>query len=290
MTRPRAPGAASEYSRRIIQHLLGTSGARQMLTVIAVLVSLGWFTDSLFEWLTDLDRHLAGLQVANWWPLHRIIGSGLFILMVLLLGITARQARHRYRPRVASDYQPAQARALILYLSALRPETMLSEQDIASLSGLDNFRQRFGDISWRMPIEAIAHHRPRLQRVIVISSSGEHGSRRQFARFQQLCQQLFATPADAIHDLGELDSTWGHGLDFNDVERLTAATDDAHRLLEQRRLSSSDILIDITGGQATNSIAGCAVALASGRTIQYVSCDRQRSHYQVIAYDITWDQ
>lgn len=93
-----------------------------------------------------------------------------------------------------------------------------------------------------------------------------------------------------MDDISALNNSWTGGIDFNDVERLTHATDDAHYLLEKAGLRQRDILIDVTGGQKTNSIAGAAVALAEGRTIQYVAYEREQQSYQIIAYDVTYDQ
>lgn len=287
MTHPRAPGAAQEQARRIIDHLLGSNRPGRILLVIATLVSLGWFTDSLFEWLADLDRWTQGEAINNWWPLHRVIGVASFISIVAALWISAKGARKRYRPRVACEPDPPKAKALILYLSTLRDPAQRKQTD--AITGIDDFRTRLGGTAWRMPIEAIAHHLPRLQRVIIISSSGKHGSHCQYQQFKQLCGRLFSD-GPRIDDLAELDSSWTAGIDFNDVERLTAATDDAHRLLEQSGLRQHDILIDVTGGQKTNSIAGAAVALAEGRAIQYVSHQRDTDSYKVVVYDVTWDQ
>ena len=287
MSHLRAPGAAQEQSRRVIDHLLGSSRPGRVLLVIATLVSLGWFSDSLFEWLTDLDHWCQGNTVADWWPLHRLIGVFTFITIITALWANAAGARKRYRPRIASDPQPAAVKALVLYLSAL--PSPLADNDLTPPTNLQQFRERQGDTSWRMPVEAIAHHLPRLQRVVLISSSGKHGSHAQGARFKQLCNQLFGN-ALQVDDIAALDNSWSGGIDFNDVERLTHATDDAHRLLEQGGLNPRDILIDVTGGQKTNSIAGAAVALAEGRTIQYVAFDRDQHSYRVIAYDVTYDR
>ena len=289
MTQPRAPGAASEQSRRIISHLLGSTQPLRIALVILTLISLGWFTDSLFEWLADIGKWIDGGQINNWRPWHRIFGVSFFIVLMLWLWGLARGASKRYRPRVAKDPSPAPVKTLILYLSALRPEQLPDSDAINALADLNAFRDRLGDTAWRMPIEAIAHHQPRLQRVILISSSGKHGSHQQTRQFTHLCQRLFGDTA-TIDDLARLNNTWTAGIDFNDVERLTAATDDAHRLLERAGHSDHDILIDVTGGQKTNSIAGAAVALAEGRAIQYVACDRASNSYQVIVYDVTWDQ
>lgn len=191
MPQLRAPGAAQEQARRLLLGVFDSTRPGRILLVIALLVSLGWFTDSLFELLLDLDSWRNGAAIENWWPLHRVLGAGSFVTIILGLWLYAALARKRYRPRVASDYQPAAVRGLVLYLSALRPSP--SKDDIATLSDMEGFKSALGGGPWRMPIEAIKHHLPRLQRVIVISSNGKDGSHAQSAQFKQLCGQLFGT-------------------------------------------------------------------------------------------------
>ncbi len=179
-------------------------------------------------------------------------------------------------------------------LSALRKTLQLDQQAeieeaLPGLDGLDTFRERFGGLAWRMPIEAIAYHCPRLEWVIVISSKGKGGSRVQFKLFKALCGQLFAGHKPRILDLADTDSTYTAGLDFDDVDQLSTATDGAFQHLQEKGLPASDILIDVTGGQKTNSIAGAAVALAEGRHIQYVGYNSQTKTYPVRVYDVTYD-
>ena len=291
MNRGKAPGARQEQARRILLHLLGGGDLRALVLVVAVLVSMGWLTDSLFEWMSDVGDYLHGRPVADWFPLHRLVSVGSFGLLLGWLLVLAAGARKRYRPRVGKDEQPAQARGLILFLSSLivdeskqldQPKAL--REKLKQLDGIEAFRAHFGRLNWRMPLEAIAYHLPRLDHVIVICSQGELGSAKQLPLFRELCGRVFAAERFHLKDAGELDSRFGHGLSFEDVDTVSRATDHAFQWLLDQGIAVSDILIDITGGQKPNAAAATAVALAEGRRIEYVTFD-----YRVTVYDVTYD-
>jgi hypothetical protein len=284
MSRVRAPGAAHQQALHVVTHLLGSGRLPTILSVVLVLMVIGWGGDSLFEWLTDLDAWLAGGVVKDWWPWHRLIAVGFMAGTIGVVTWLARKAEAHFRPRVLVDAKPAQAEGLILYLSALRVSDLDQlEAAQSSLDGLTAFRRDLGNLNWRMPVEAIAYHLPRLRQVVVISSAHAQGSRKQVPVFKDLVGRLFPGVDLRLRDIAELDSRYEPGLDFNDVEKVAAATDDAYVHLRDTGMRADQILIDITGGLKTNSIAGAAVALAEGRRIQYVS-----NGYQVLAYDVTY--
>lgn len=51
----------------------------------------------------------------------------------------------------------------------------------------------------------------------------------------------------------------------------------------EEKISEEDIIIDVTGGQKTTSIAGALVTLNSQVTFQYVQTNEP---YNVVAYDV----
>jgi len=298
MSRARAPGASQELASRVVRHLLGSGDLRVIAGVVALLVGLGWFTDSLFEWLTDFGTWLGGGTVTTWWPVHRVLAVGFFVLELLALALLARGARKRYRPRVATDPEPTPVRGLILFLSNLRR----SDADelaagLTAIADLDGFRARFGALNWRMPLEAIAYHRARLHEVTLICSRDETGSdgtsvpgsAAQWPLFRDLAGRLFPQAAFTLRDAAHLDSRYTGGVPFEDVDRVSQVTDDAFADLLRRGLPTSEILIDVTGGQKPNAVAATAVALAEGRRIQYVARDCRTGLYRVKVYDVTYE-
>lgn len=289
MSRMRAPGAAGEQAYRIAVHLLGSGSLRVIAVVVALLVGIGWLSDSLFEWLTDLDTLAQGKAVENWWPIHRLVAVGLFTLELLALWWLARGARRRYRPRIEADARPAQARGLILFLSNLKDEQTVAAA-LSELTGIDDFRTRFADANWRMPLEALAYHLPRLERALVICSPQ---SIRQWSLFRDLSARLFPNADLVLCEIGSLhpqDRQYQGGLSFEDLATVARATDDALADLMDAGLPLADILIDITGGLKPNAVAATAVALAEGRRIQYVSGPHGPEPYRVTVYDVTYER
>jgi hypothetical protein len=285
MSRVRAPGAAHQQALHVVTHLIGSGRAPTILSVVVVLMAIGWAGDSLFEWLTELGVWLKGGTVVDPLPLHRLFALAFIGGVVAWLWWLARAAEAHVRPRVVVESNPGQVDGLILFLSALAGDDVSRLHAAApELGSLDAFRQHLGGLKWRMPLEAIAYHLPTLRRVVVISSTHGSGSRRQFSAFKDLVTQIFPGADLRVQDVAEFDSRYEPGLDFDDVEKVAAATDDAYVRLREDGLDRERLLIDVTGGAKTNSIAGAVVALAEGRRIQYVS-----HSYQVLAYDVTYD-
>jgi hypothetical protein len=221
------------------------------------------------------------------------------VIAVILFGATlarlawlAAGARRRYRALVTKDDRPAQAKGLVLFLSSLRvnhtrgiDESSALQEKMPQIDGIDAFRAAFPMLNWRMPLEAIAYHLPRLERVIVICSSGADGSARQFPLFRELCGRVFPQATLRPMDAAELDTRFNGGVAFEDVDAVSRATDTAYQWLLDHGAALSDILIDITGGLKPNAVAATAVALAEGRRIEYVTFD-----YRVTVYDVTYEQ
>lgn len=280
------PGVTQEQARRVVQHLLGGGELRTMAMVVAMLVGVGWFADSLYGWLEDIGNALEGRPVDDWFPLYRVIAVTAFVSGFLYLYQLARAARTLYRPSIESTTEPPKVRGLILYLSNLRADE--EERLRAKMTGLvdmQGVRALPERINWRMPLEAIDYHLPRLTDVILICSAGDGGSARQATLFKELVARLFPQATVRLAELGELEPKYLNGISFDDVDRVADATDNAYGYLTDKGLTDGEILIDITGGYKTNAIAGMAVALAEGRRIQYVSTET----YGVCVYDVTYE-
>ncbi len=287
----RPPGTAKEQALRVLTHVIGSGSIRPLLLTLCLLVSLGWFTDSLFEWLADLGDFLNDGKApsAGWLPLQRVVGVVVFPMLLIWLLLQAKKARERLRPRIVEDDNPPQACGLILFLSVLNDQKAKEiEEALALIDGMEGFRERFGDTPWRMPLEAIHHHRGRLRVLGLIPSSAireRPGSIGQLPLFQRLLDRLsldieLVTP-------GHRDTRFSRGLDFErDVEHLSEATELLYRhFRSEKGLSAADILIDVTGGQKPTSVAGAAVALAEGRRVQYVSTVDYRPRLYDVSYE-----
>lgn len=180
----------------------------------------------------------------------------------------------------------------MLFLSNLKlepkDEVAALRAALPELSDIDAFRRHpaTGSTPWRMPVEALAYHLPRLRRVVAICSPESHA---QWGLFRELVSQLFPNAGILVTETSEFDGGSQDGLSFNDMPKVAQATDDALGQLMEQGLALSDILIDITGGLKLNAVAATAVALAEGRRIEYVS-GKGSEPYQVSVYDVTYER
>jgi hypothetical protein len=72
-------------------------------------------------------------------------------------------------------------------------------------------------------------------------------------------------------------------VNFEDLKELTKIIYTAVQELKELKIDEEDIIIDVTGGQKTTSIAGAVVTLNSQVTFQYVQTNEP---YNVVAYDV----
>lgn len=304
------PKLSGRDARGLLVNLLGSQLGWPMLLAVILIMAVGWLADGLFglaeagvgrlltlsgprlHWLADPDRVHVAAQASI-----ALVG------MLILMGFHrwARRARERYPFTVDIDTQPRKVRALILFLS---------------FPGNDEIRERYarleGDLSapgtlralerapWRMPLEAIRYHMPKLEHVVLIGSSGPGGTRREVDAFRKLLDRL--VPGHHLHvaTVDELMPTiprtparaaeLGHapaidargGFSFHDPETLFMVVEAvlAH-LVGGERLAPEDILIDVTGGTALASVAGAAAAGGLFRRFEYVAFDERTEHYEV---------
>jgi hypothetical protein len=138
-----------------------------------------------------------------------------------------------------------------------------------------------------MPFEAINYHILELEYIIIISSKETHTA---LACFKKILQHLLPKHKQldirSIDDSSIFSEKYAKGIDFENIADLLEATQQAYDYLKQK--VGSSILIDITSGQKTTTIAGAAVALDAGRKFQYVSGDRENDVYHVQAFDVTY--
>ena len=284
-----APSAAQLSSLRVLSHLFASNRIGFVIKAVLLLTSLNWFSSALWEWLQWFPG-LGGQQPVGIPRL--ILGTATLPVLLLWLVMQARNARQMLRPTI-SEHSPDQVRGLVMYLSSLRADYLGSLQE-ALKQGMDltAFRQQFGHINWRMPLEAVNHHAQKLAFVVVIASSGEGGSAKQLGEFKALLDTVFPNLAFRLVALEECFSDKGDkaafkdGVDFEvEPERLATATNAAYEYLRIQGLRPTDILIDITGGLKVPTVVGSAVALAEGRRIQYVST----RDYHVRVYDVSYE-
>ena len=284
-----APSAAQLSSLKVLSHLFASNRVGFVIKAVLLLMSLNWFSSASWEWL----QWLPGLGGQKPVGIPRLIlGTAALPVLLFWLLMQARNARQIIRPTI-SEHSPNRVRGLVMYLSTLRADYLgLLQEALKQGMDLEGFRQQFGHINWRMPLEAVDYHTPDLAFVVVIASSGEGGSVKQLGEFKALLDTVFPNPAfrlvaleDCFGDEGDK-VAFKDGVDFEvKPERLATATNAAYEYLRRQGLRPSDILIDITGGLKVPTVVGSAVALAEGRRIQYVST----RDYHVRVYDVSYE-
>jgi hypothetical protein len=130
--------------------------------------------------------------------------------------------------------------------------------------------------NWQQLLRAIVPHATTLQRLHLIGSPGANGS---FAHLG-LCQGLLQAYLPGV-SLVQVDEP----VDFEDFNVLVQCM---RRIIEQEKqhgMQERDIIIDVTGGFKTTSIAGASITFNSQVTFQYVQTSPPN---EVYAYDVVY--
>ncbi len=259
----------------------------------------------LFGWLLLLSSHWLAIGLAEENPLfHRwdnLLERLPPLLLVLALMIASSvwlyRHRHRYFPVRTLSRRPANERAystLILIVSPPKPAPTFPvgqffpptvqgitlrgiplHEDIELLNGTRwNWQQLlrvFNDLK----------DRDRLRHIYLIGSQDRkegafvcQGSYQWLDQCQGLLQHYL--PNTVI-------DKFQTPVDFEDLAALMEAIQSLLHQEKQQNVPEREIIIDVTGGQKTASIAAALVTLHSKLTFQYV---QTYPPYQVIAYDV----
>ncbi|RMD68610.1 MAG: hypothetical protein D6819_08980 [Gammaproteobacteria bacterium] len=266
----RIPPALETEAYRVLVNALGAYGGITLAGILLLVMTFDWFSSFIYE-------KLGG------WRLFWI-----FPVLVLILWLKARHYRAKLQAIIREITDPPPAQGLISFLSRLHPQ----QQDLLKKAldgGLDLEGLRSSPdlqkLPWRMNIEAIAYHLPRLKAYVVVPS---HESAGLLALFDRLIRAIF--PQARFRRL-DLPPPWEGGVPYlGNTPRLAEAVEAAYGLLqESAQLPPTDILLDITSGTALATAAGIAVTLAEGRRIQYVDGQRPDNIYRVLLCDISYE-
>lgn len=251
-----------------LKKLAGTFVVKKNFTWWAILYSAllfivaGWLPDGI----TEVIR-------GEW--IEGACKAGLSVLILLVIGKKVKKAlEHESKIEVVTEETTTVA-ALAVFLSVLSMDKKKQDEYIKVIEGelgthsfkVDNLNGK----TWEMPILAIKHHLPKLKRLYVITSSGENGSSKLMPVFQGVVNCLFAGVEVIEMKKG--------GIDFEDVKNIFEALEGFYKDIEKKGISG---IVDITGGQKTNSIAAAITTLAIGRKFQYVSTKDKK----VLSYDV----
>jgi hypothetical protein len=185
---------------------------------------------------------------------------------------------------------PRHVKALVLFLSppkkdynAWNKQADLDEYDLNEI-----LEKHFKEDPWRMPLEAIAYHLDRLEKVILVPSKE---TEKYVSTFQELTKTLTQSYSSRkqrkeieVLSINEFNASFSKYIDSESVEDQNDIINKVlNQLTGETKIKCEDIIIDITGGKKISSIAGAIVALGMGWRFEYVST----TDYRLREYDIT---
>lgn len=270
---------------------------RALVPAWLILVSGSWVADGLkgetlfreWQWVRALAEWSAAHGQLSWID-FRIAG---LVFAVSCLAATSFWL-YNYRRDFAQVRSLAQSPcsphcSLVLLVSIPNPEPACSDGKIqipdkkggyVPLEGTldrDIGRLTESDVhwNWQQLLRGIEPHLPGLKRVCLVGSGpdGSFGHLKTCDRI--LSKYLSHATAVKLHP---------HAVDFEDFNGLSRHLREIIREeKEAGRMRDEDIVVDITGGQKTTSIAGAGITLSTKVTFQYV---QTRAPFKVHAYDV----
>ena len=232
--------------------------------LILVLLSLiaGWIPDGLTAIVFDGERE-KGIKMLSF---------SLVLLALLLLFGWWVSKRGNFDVNVK---RPEKKKVLILFLSPVRGR----EEDLAllkelSFQAVDSSPFR----SWEMPLRAVAYHAEKLEKLIVLTSPQ---SSQQFPLFKRLLTSFFKENLRLLPILERAEEVRVN--DFEDIEEVFGALNAIYKRLVKEGYKDKDVMLDVTGGQKTVSIAGAFMTLYRGREFQYISTNDKEN---IKSYDV----
>ncbi len=240
---------------------------------------------------------------SHWFP---VLGDCRYITLpaVLVIFLVFSFALYRYRYRLfgvrslsRAECEPRCAMILCLSPADPRPEndrfdfdiTVTKEGKQAVLHGnsLDKDIAELDDKgvrwNWQQLLRALETHRSKLKYVYIIGSDGEDGSQEDVGHAKKMIE-AYCPDVD-------VDST-SSGVDFESFYDLLARLEGGIDKCKKKGFDEQDIIIDVTGGFKTASIAGAATTLNRHVRFQYITSSRKRKEgeppYRCWSYEITY--
>lgn len=236
-----------------------------ILYVILLVISFSWLPDGLSELLYLFIPR-------EWWAVVLKISISLLVLFLIYLQLK-KAIKDKIPIEVVVD-QPSAVRHLAIFLSFLRQDDLLTlEQAINGNKSPEEIEKILADKPWKMPLCAIKHHLSMLKNLYVFTSKETTS---QFEIFKKVINILYPDIVVEEYKSG--------GIEFQDIKKVFEAVDGFYTDLKEKGIKDEDIIVDITGGQVTNSVAAAVATLAEGRKFQYVSTRDKK----VLRYDIEY--
>jgi hypothetical protein len=244
-----------------LQHVLGKDKKAIFMSLVLIF-TLGLANNALYE-------------ILKGWPLLMDSPS---LIIIPFLGLFWHAYR-QYNDAV-QQWKEVRPKILVMFLSLSNRHLLTSAEDKQFLQHLIDGTQvadmktaleKLDPIPWVMPLVAIDKHQD-LKQVIIIPSadpkdpkSKNKGTYRELNDFKALLKAL--RPRLKITGVHEILKEYSNGVDFEDLEQLSRVLKGIYQTLNLP--DPKELLIDITGGQKTNTVAGIIFRQAEGEDCQY---------------------
>lgn len=274
-SRPSAPSACE--ARPITS--LRSYPWRALTPAWLALLTGSWAADGVRDAL--LAGNVSGRNLALTFVAFAVLVASslwLYVERASLLG-----PRHLYRRRcephssvillVSPSNLPVTGVGFPLGVVSGAAEAVLQGESLdADIEALDRLRW-----NWQQLLRAVVPHRSRLQRITLIGSPAPTGSFGQLELCVAILQRYL--PAVSVRAVSR-------PVDFEDFGALVECI---RRLIAEERaegVSEADIIVDVTGGFKTASIAAASVTMNRNVTFQYV---QTVPPYDVYAYNVAFE-
>lgn len=270
---------------------------RALIPVILFVLFGAWTADAIkgappfLDWFGESIRNTPGIK--------------LVFALVLLAGLCATAYwLHRSRsawgaPARLLDQRPGGEPRKVLVVGLSKPSKEIKGFDLGKDASIILYKDATGDLlkihslddalenmqqdevrhNWQQSLRAVNHHaKEQLKLLVVVPSSGNDGSGQHTEQFKAWMNHYKHT---------------GRWKNF-DVETVTAANYEhfkelqdsyiaAIRLAEKMGFKESDVVIDVTAGQKTTSIAAAMVTLTTEADFQYIQTAKP---FEPITYSV----
>lgn len=252
-----------------LRQVFGSLRFWDALIVTLLVVTLGWLTDSTYNFL--LTWALAKLPVAA--PLRQVAAWVLLILPFFLLFFFARwKLQAKEAAPLLQQVDNPQVEGLILFLSRPRENEVENFRQVnATLrdgGGRDGISGVVGP--WKLPLVTIERCTT-AKALLVIDSAGKEGSRVVREEFLQLLGRLLPNRKFEILKPEDLVPECAGGIDFFDVHRLAADIPKLATALQARlHAKPEELLIDIMSGTKAVTTAATIAGSRLGLLLNFV--------------------
>lgn len=260
----------AERLKRVAETLVGSKNFSWHALFYLLLVFL------VSSWLPDGIVDLTKAAIVSGKPelVEGLLKVVVSVIIVLFMGIQLKKAMQKSgQVEVLGLKPPSNMKILGIFLSPIG-KTSIDVIERAVRDGHFSGDMLAGT-PWEMALKAVDYCRE-LEMLLVITSSGKDGTCTQMPLFGQIINLL--RPDIEVKELVE------GGINFEDVPAVFKATEEIYEIAAVRGVPGEAVIVDVTGGQKTNSIAAAIATLSVGRKFQYVSTRDK----EVRAYDVTY--